>query len=274
MGWLGPKILFGLFSEFGHMFVVALVCNFAGSRSSSSAKLNHWEVETLFHEFGHALHSLLSRTDYQHFSGTRVVLDLAETPSNLFEYYAWDYRVLRKFARHYSTGEVIPEKLVESMQGARKMFAATDLQRQIFYALIDQTLFGEELSRQRDTTSVVADLKRQYTSWKHVEGTHWQTRFNHLLNYGAGYYSYLYAKCFAATIWQKLCQEDPLSLATGTALRTKFLEHGGAKDPADLLTDLVGDGILQSRDGGIVPDLTSLCDELKLEECGQEHVVL
>lgn len=254
--------------------VVALVCNFAGSRSSSSAKLNHWEVETLFHEFGHALHSLLSRTDYQHFSGTRVVLDLAETPSNLFEYYAWDYRVLRKFARHYSTGEVIPEKLVESMQGARKMFAATDLQRQIFYALIDQTLFGEQLSRQRDTTSVVADLKRQYTSWKHVEGTHWQTRFNHLLNYGAGYYSYLYAKCFAATIWQKLCQEDPLSLATGTALRTKFLEHGGAKDPADLLTDLVGDGILQSRDGGIVPDLTSLCDEMKLEECGQEHVVL
>ena len=89
-----------------------------------------------------------------------------------------------------------------------------------------------------------------------------------------GYYSYLYAKCFAATIWQKLCQEDPLSLATGTALRTKFLEHGGAKDPADLLTDLVGDGILQSRDGGIVPDFTSLCDELKLEECGQEHVVL
>ena len=89
-----------------------------------------------------------------------------------------------------------------------------------------------------------------------------------------GYYSYLYAKCFAATIWQKLCQEDPLSLATGTALRTKFFEHGGAKDPADLLTDLVGDGILQSRDGGIVPDLTSLCDEMKLEECGQEHVVL
>ena len=57
-----------------------------------------------------------------------------------------------------------------------------------------------------------------------------------------GYYSYLYAKCFAATIWQKLCQEDPLSLATGTALRTKFFEHGGAKDPADLLTDLVGMG--------------------------------
>ncbi|XP_028052419.1 mitochondrial intermediate peptidase, mitochondrial isoform X2 [Camellia sinensis] len=244
--------------------VVALVCNFSGSRNSAAVRLNHWEVETLFHEFGHALHSLLSRTDYQHFSGTRVVLDLAETPSNLFEYYAWDYRVLKTFARHYSTGEVIPEKLVESMQGAKKMFAATELQRQIFYALIDQTLFGEQPSSPMDTISVVADLKRRHTSWKHVEGTHWHTRFSHLLNYGAGYYSYLYAKCFAATIWQKICQDDPLSLATGSALRTKFLQHGGAKDPAYLLNDLLGDGILSYRDGGIVPDTTSLCHEMDL----------
>ncbi|XP_052726530.1 mitochondrial intermediate peptidase, mitochondrial isoform X9 [Vigna angularis] len=108
--------------------IVALVCNFPGSQNPSAVRLNHWEVETLFHEFGHALHSLLSRTDYQHFSGTRAVLDFAEIPSNLFEYYAWDYRVLRKFARHYSTGEQIPQKLVESMQGARDMFAATELQ--------------------------------------------------------------------------------------------------------------------------------------------------
>ncbi|XP_041007330.1 mitochondrial intermediate peptidase, mitochondrial isoform X1 [Juglans microcarpa x Juglans regia] len=246
--------------------VVALVCNFSGSCNPSTVRLNHWEVETLFHEFGHALHSLLSRTDYQHFSGTRVVLDLAETPSNLFEYFAWDYRVLRTFARHYSTGEIIPEKLVESMQGARKMFAATELQRQIFYALIDQTLFGEQPASPTDTSSVVADLKRQYTSWKHVEGTHWQTRFNHLLNYGAGYYSYLYAKCFAATIWQKLCQEDPLSLTTGTALRTRLLQHGGAREPASLLKGLVGDGILRYCDGGIVPDVRSLRDEMRLSE--------
>ncbi|KAB1208180.1 putative mitochondrial intermediate peptidase, mitochondrial [Morella rubra] len=246
--------------------VVALVCNFSGSCNPSSVRLNHWELETLFHEFGHALHSLLSRTDYQHFSGTRVVLDLAETPSNLFEYFAWDYRVLKTFARHYSTGEIIPEKLVESMQGARKMFAATELQRQIFYASIDQTLFAEQPSLPRDTSSIVADLKNQYTSWKHVEGTHWQTRFSHLLNYGAGYYSYLYAKCFAATIWQKLCQEDPLSLTTGTALRTRLLQHGGAREPACLLKDLIGEGMLRNCDGGIVPDLTSLCDEMKLGE--------
>ncbi|XP_022736713.1 mitochondrial intermediate peptidase, mitochondrial isoform X2 [Durio zibethinus] len=224
--------------------VMALVFNFSRPHDSSTVRLNHGELETLFHEFGHALHALLSRTDYQHFSGTRVALDFAETPSNLFEYYARDYRVLRKFARHYSTGEVIPEKLVKSLNGARDMFAATELQRQIFYALVDQTLFGDRLPEPRDTCSIVAHLKRQHSNEKHVEGTHMQIRFSHFLTYGAGYYSYLYAKCFAATIWKKLCQEDPLSLATGTALRTKLLQHGGAKEPADLLTDLVGDGII------------------------------
>lgn len=138
--------------------------------------------------------------------------------------YAWDYRVLETFAKHYSTGDVIPKELVESMVGAKKMFAATELQRQvsfagaflvnsvcehffssifrklglraltyaafsfyqIFYALVDQTLFGEQTSTGRDTMAIVADLKRQHTSWTHVEGTHWHTRFSHLTNYGAG----------------------------------------------------------------------------------------
>ncbi|KGN57283.1 mitochondrial intermediate peptidase, mitochondrial isoform X3 [Cucumis sativus] len=244
--------------------VVALVCNFSSSNDRSNVRLNHSELETLFHEFGHALHSLLSRTEYQHFSGTRVVLDLAETPSNLFEYYASDYRVLKTFAKHYSTGEILPEKLVKSMKGAKMMFAATELQRQILYALIDQTLFGEKLTSERDTVSVVADLKRQYTSWKHVDGTHWQSQFCHLLTYGAGYYTYLYAKCFAATIWEKLCKEDPLSRETGNALRTKFLQHGGSKEAVDLLTDLVGDGIIRYSEGGVIPDITSLCKEMGL----------
>ncbi|XP_020232734.1 mitochondrial intermediate peptidase, mitochondrial isoform X2 [Cajanus cajan] len=254
--------------------IVALVCNFSGSRNPSAVRLSHSEVETLFHEFGHALHSLLSRTDYQHFSGTRAVLDFAEIPSNLFEYYAWDHRVLKKFARHYSTGEEIPPKLVESMKGARDMFAATELQRQIFYAIVDQTLFGEQPLPHSDISSVVAELKREHTNFEHVEGTHWETRFSHLLNYGAGYYSYLYAKCFAATIWKRLCQEDPLSPDTGFALRKKFLQHGGAREPTTLLSDLAGDGIYRYYDGGIMPDISSLCDEMKLVEEYQQKVHL
>ncbi|KAH7686976.1 mitochondrial intermediate peptidase protein [Dioscorea alata] len=244
--------------------IVALVCNFSTGTGSMTPRLNHCDLETLFHEFGHALHSLLSRTDYQHFSGTRVLLDFAETPSNLFEYYARDYRVLKTFARHYVTGEAIPEKLVTVMNGARNMFAATELQRQIFYSMIDLTLFGEEAAALRDTASVVSDLKRQYTSWKHADGTHWHTRFSHLINYGAGYYSYLYARCFASTIWQQVCREDPLSPTVGAAIRSKLLQHGGAKDPASLLRDFAGDDILECCDGGVAPNITSLREELGL----------
>lgn len=245
--------------------VVALVCNFPPPARSSLAVLNHCEVETLFHEFGHAIHSLLSRTDYQHFSGTRTVLDFAETPANLFEYFAWDYRVLKRFAKHYSTGEVIPEELVVSMNKARKMFAATDLQRQIFFSLIDQTLFGEQPFPGRDTISIVADLKEKHTSWKHVEGTHWHTRFNHLVNYGAGYYSYLYARCFAASLWRKICFEDPLSLDTGSILRNGLLKYGGAKHPSILLTDCLGEKALQTCSaGGVRPNTEDLFEELNL----------
>ncbi|KAF6160967.1 hypothetical protein GIB67_007608, partial [Kingdonia uniflora] len=110
--------------------IVDLVCNFLAPSDSSTARLKHCEVETLLYEFGHAFHFFLSRTDYQHFSGTRVTLDLAELPSNLFEYYGYDYQFLRTFAKHYLTGEVIPEEVVESMKGVRNMFAATELQSQ------------------------------------------------------------------------------------------------------------------------------------------------
>ncbi|MED6133863.1 Mitochondrial intermediate peptidase [Stylosanthes scabra] len=105
-----------------------------------------------------------------------------------------------------------------------------------------------------ETLVLVAELKREHTCWEHVEGTHWEARFSHLLNYGAAYYySYLYAKCFAATIWKKLCQEDPLSLTTGFALRTKFLQHGGARDPASLLNDLYYSLITLTTFFGISP---------------------
>lgn len=79
-----------------------------------------------------------------------------------------------------------------------------------------------------------------------------------------GYYSYLYAKCFAATIWQKMLQQDPLSPAAGSALRSKFLQHGGAKDPTIILSDLVGDCVIRNQNGGIVPDITSLGAEMNL----------
>lgn len=100
------------------------------------------EVETLFHEFGHALHSLLSRTEFQHLSGTRGALDFVEVPSHLMEYFARDFRVIRTFARHHITSEPMPEGLWTRIQSARSAFAGLDLQQAICTALYDQALFG------------------------------------------------------------------------------------------------------------------------------------
>ncbi|KAG0498573.1 hypothetical protein HPP92_003264 [Vanilla planifolia] len=208
----------------------------------------------------HLFHYLITSTLKLSFMN----LDMLFIRFSLERYYAWDYRFLQKFAKHYSTGEVIPKELVDNMNRARNMFSAIELQRQIFYSAVDLTLFGEQPDAPMDTIALVADLKRKYTNWNHVEGTHWYTRFSHLINYGAGYYSYLYAKCFAATIWEKVCDEDPLSLSTGSAIRSKLLQHGGAKDPSHLLRDLVDHSILRSLDGGVVPDTRSLCKAMGL----------
>lgn len=108
--------------------VVALVTNFSRPAANQPSLLTHAELETLFHEFGHAMHSLLSRTEFQHLSGTRAQLDFVETPSHLFEYFAWDHRVVGKFAKHYLTDEPIPEEMMKNLRRSKSMFGAMDAQ--------------------------------------------------------------------------------------------------------------------------------------------------
>eukprot|EP00850_Spirogloea_muscicola_P012956 SM000086S23008 [mRNA] locus=s86:76943:81851:+ [translate_table: standard] len=234
--------------------VLALVCNFPQSSQQTPTLLNHMEVDTLFHEFGHALHTLLSDTEFQHLSGTRGVLDFVETPSNLIELYAWDYTFLCRFARHYLTDEVIPENMVTNLRSSKAMFAANDLQSQVLYALVDQELFGPQPLRANSTTAVLVELQKQHTNLTHEEGTHWQTRFSHLVGYAGGYYSYLYARCFASQIWQRHLAGKSLDREAGEMLRTALFRHGGAKDPVEVVKVLLGDdGIISTEDGGIRP---------------------
>lgn len=134
--------------------VVALVCNFSKAAPASPSLLTHAEVETLFHEFGHALHSLLSRTEFQHLAGTRAQLDFVETPSHLFEYFAWDYRFVRTFAKHYATHEPIPREMMAALRRSKNMFAAMDTQVRIscVWMLYDATDINVGGSNMHDTT--------------------------------------------------------------------------------------------------------------------------
>uniref|UniRef100_A0AAV1UUX5 Peptidase M3A/M3B catalytic domain-containing protein n=1 Tax=Peronospora matthiolae TaxID=2874970 RepID=A0AAV1UUX5_9STRA len=224
--------------------VVALVCNFNKPAPDSPSFLTHAEVETLFHEFGHAMHSLLSRTEFQHLSGTRASLDFVETPSHLFEYFAWDYRVVREFAHHYRTGDPMPADMMQGLRASKTMFAAMDTQTQCLYSMLDLRLFEEQPlpCSPPTTTQMLHELQNSSTLVPHVDGTYWHTRFGHLIGYGAGYYSYLYARVFAADIWHTHFSsfQGPLNRDAGEKLYQKLMVHGGAKDPNDLLVDLLG----------------------------------
>ena len=158
--------------------VVAIVCNFPSPGVSSPPLLTHNMVENLFHEMGHAMHSMLARTQYQHVTGTRCSTDFAEVPSVLMEYFAWDPRVLMRFARHYKTGQSLPEEFAQRLCQGRTMFGALEMQRQVLYAMIDQIYHGKH-PLDGSTTDILAQVQSQYTVIPHAPGMQ-QTLDTHL----------------------------------------------------------------------------------------------
>jgi mitochondrial intermediate peptidase len=217
--------------------IVALVCNMnTGSASFSS----HQEVETLFHEFGHAMHSLLSRTNFQHMSGTRAAMDFVETPSHWMEHYAWDAQFLPFLAIHARTGEPIPEQYIQSLRHSRDQFRCIELQSQIVLAMFDQQIFGIQRQQANATTmGIWSELHRQ-SGVPHANGTHWYTNVGHLVTYGAGYYGYLYSQVFASDIWNQLFQGKCLKRESGELMWKKLLMHGGSRDANLILRDVLG----------------------------------
>ncbi|OQR95881.1 mitochondrial intermediate peptidase [Thraustotheca clavata] len=234
--------------------IVALVCNFNPPESNKPSLLTHGEVETLFHEFGHALHSILSRTEFQHLSGTRGQLDFVETPSHLFEYFCWDERVVQCFARHYETQAPIPLEMLSNLKRSKHMFSAMETQTQCLYSLLDLELFRHQPLRfsPPTTTQALKELQNHNTLVPYVEGTHWHARFGHLVGYGAGYYSYLYARVFAAEIWRACLSSNPWNADSGRLVYEELLQHGGAKEPMTMLTSVIGH----------VPTIDSFVNEL------------
>jgi intermediate peptidase len=213
--------------------IVALVCNMNTGEASFSS---HQEVETLFHEFGHAMHSLLSRTNFQHMSGTRAAMDFVETPSHWMENYVWDPQFLPQLARTAS-GEPIPESMIQSLRESHKLFKCLEMQNQIVLAMFDQHIFGAPSSA--STTDIWSGLHRQHAV-PYAEGTHWHSNVGHLVTYGAGYYGYLYSQVFASDIWNQLFQEQSLKRKSGEQIWKKMLIHGGARDANVMLKDLLG----------------------------------
>ncbi|CAJ0826912.1 3870_t:CDS:2 [Entrophospora sp. SA101] len=216
--------------------IVVLTCDFAKSKDQNvPTLLNLIEVETLFHEMGHAMHSMIGRTDFHNVSGTRCPTDFVELPSILMEHFVYSPSVLSLFAKHYETKEPLPLELIQHYSKERLQFTAIETQSQIVMSLLDQLYHSSIVSRESspnfDTTSILANLQDTVGLFPSVPGTAWQTQFFHLFGYGAGYYSYLFCRTLAGKIWKDLFEKDPLSREAGERFKEELLKWGGSKDP-------------------------------------------
>lgn len=220
--------------------VVVLMLSLPHPTKSAPTLLTPGMMENLFHEMGHAMHSMLGRTRYQHVTGTRCATDFAEVPSILMEYFATDYRVISQFARHYETGQPLPENMVARLCESKKVCGAADTQLQVFYAALDQIYHG--VPQNRSTTEILKETQERFYGLPYIPNTAWQLRFSHLIGYGAKYYSYLMSRAVASMVWKQCFVQDPLNRDMGERYRREMLAHGGAKEPMLMVA-----GMLQRR---------------------------
>lgn len=232
--------------------IVVVMSNLSRPSYGSPTLLTPHQVDNLFHEMGHAMHSMIARTPYQHITGTRCSTDLAEIPSILMEYFSSDPRVVQSFARHYKTNEPIPVELLSSWLESKKVFNASDTQLQTFYAILDQTYHGPDpFLGFQDTTQVLQHVQNKYYGLPYVPSTAWQLRFGHLVGYGAKYYSYLVSRACAHSIWFKLFAKDPLCRSAGEHYKETLLSVGAGKPPR-----LVVESVLDEK---ISPEFLASC---------------
>jgi mitochondrial intermediate peptidase len=231
---------------------IALICDFQADAEPSL--LTFAEVRTLFHEMGHAIHSILGRTALQEVSGTRCAADFAELPSILMEYFAADPSVLGLFARHYRTDQPLPFTLIAEKIALDERFAGSDMENQIILSMVDQAYHSSlPLDPFFDSTKVYHELQRAHGVLPPdpVE-TSWQGFFGHLYGYGATYYSYLFDRALAKRIWQVAFKSGKdgasISRANGEKMKDSVLRWGGGRDPWACVADVLDDGRVEGGD--------------------------
>jgi oligopeptidase A len=213
--------------------VAFLVCNFAPPSAKQPSLLTHRDVETLFHEFGHCLHHLLTRIEWPQVNGiNNVEWDAVELPSQLLENWSWEEEILVRFTRHYRTGKAMPTKLKDRLLRSRKFQKALTLVRQLEFALIDMRLHLEyDPGNPRNPLDLLREVREPLAVTEVPEWNRFLNSFSHIFGggYGAGYYSYLWAEQLAADAWRRFRDEGPLSPAVGDGLRKEILEVGASR---------------------------------------------
>ncbi|PZS15985.1 MAG: peptidase M3 [Pseudonocardiales bacterium] len=208
-----------------------LVCNLP------RGLMEHSDVVTLFHEFGHLLHHVLGGAQrWVRFSGVATEWDFVEAPSQMLEEWAWDVQILRSFARD-GDGDPIPEELVERMRAAKEFGKAHLARTQMFYAALSYRL---HIDLPEDVTAAARELQARYDLFDYIDGTHFHASFGHLEGYTSAYYTYMWSLVIAKDLFSAFDLKDMFDSTVAGRYRDEILARGGNADAADLVTNFLG----------------------------------
>jgi oligopeptidase A len=211
--------------------VARLTCNFASPQGDRPALLSHDDVITLFHEFGHGLHHMLTQVDELAVSGiSGVEWDAVELPSQFMENFCWEWEVLQRLTSHVDTGEPLPRALFDKMTAARHFQSGLALLRQIEFGLFDMRLHSEP-GRETDIQGLLNEVRSEVAVIMPPAFNRFQNTFSHIFagGYAAGYYSYLWAEVLSADAWSAFEESGVFDTATGRRLREAIFEVGGSR---------------------------------------------
>ncbi|MCB0377072.1 MAG: M3 family metallopeptidase [Bdellovibrionales bacterium] len=221
---------------------VSLVCNFTKPSKDHPSLLTFNEVQTLFHEFGHGLHSLLSHCYYRSLSGTNVLWDFVELPSQIMENWTYEKEALDLFAHHYQTGEAIPEDLVKKLKASSLFQAGYASVRQLSFALVDLAWHQELQQSDLDPVIVEEQSIKDLQLLPRIPGTNFSVSFSHVFagGYSAGYYSYKWAEVLDADAFEFFKEKGIFNREVADRFYNEVLSRGGSADPEKLYVQFRG----------------------------------
>ena len=224
--------------------VAYLTCNFSPPIGDDPALFTHDEVITLFHEFGHGLHHMLTRIDYAGVSGINgVAWDAVELPSQFMENWCWEREALDLTASHYRTGEAIPDDLYRRMRKARNFQSAMQMVRQLEFAIFDFRLHREyEPDRGTRIHDLLNEVRKQVAVIHTPAFNRFENSFTHIFagGYAAGYYSYKWAEVLSADAFSAFEEAGIFNRETGERFLGSILEQGGSREPMELFVEFRG----------------------------------
>ena len=215
---------------------VSNVCNFSKPTETKPSLLTFNEVTTLFHEFGHGLHGMLSKCNYASLSGPNVYWDFVELPSQILENWAFEKDCLDLFATHFETGEKIPQDLIDKIKNTASFQEGLGTLRQISFSLLDMAWHTSTITESTDVSEFETKAMSKCQLLPKVEGSNMSVAFSHIFSggYSAGYYSYKWAEVLDADAFEAFKEKGIFNKEVAKSFRENILEKGGTENPMDL----------------------------------------